>query len=203
MKIPHIWQKRFYKEALCFLLLFLIASCSLKYDEENSVQDNFPELEFLSVSYKKYEDGELTTEVTAEKIEQYKGGNEAYAKNAQFKAWNKEQEILTEGSCDLIAANTDTELYSLFGKINIDNHDQNFHLSAESLKWNGKTEQLTSDTNGKVKVYRDDIEIEGQGFSASGVSQSFAFEKPVSGIITTEEDEDNESEAEEEEDDKE
>ena len=38
---------------------------------------------------------------------------------------------------------------------------------------------------------RDDIEIEGTGFSASGISQSFIFENSVVGEINTKDESEN------------
>lgn len=163
-----------------------LISCSLKYDEEVNADNISPELEFENVRYKKYEENSISSEIQAEFIEQYKGDGSAYARNAEFKAWNKDTELTAEGSCTIMSLNSDTETYILLNDININNLEQNFRIKAENLKWNGKSEQLTSSESDTVYLSRDDIEIEGQGFFASGVSKSFRFSKPVSGIITTE-----------------
>ena len=85
----------------------------------------------------------------------------------------------------------------MFNSIFLHNIEQNFQLKATNLKWNGKTEQLSSGKTDTVYLIRNDIEIEGTGFSASGISRSFTFEESVSGVIITE---DKETEGEEEQD---
>ncbi|MCQ2241004.1 MAG: LPS export ABC transporter periplasmic protein LptC [Treponema sp.] len=175
------------------------ASCSLKYDEPVNTTDISPELQFTKVDYKRYKDKKLDTEIKADVLERYRNDGSAYAKNAEFYAWNSDAELTTEGSCALLGIDTNNDIYTLFNSIFLHNIDQNFQLKATNLKWNGKTEQLTSGKDDMVYLVRDDIEIEGTGFSASGISRSFSFENSVSGIIITEDDETENKEVENEE----
>ena len=60
---------------------------------------------------------------------------------------------------------------------------ENIKISADSLRWNGKSEQLTSGRNDMVKIEQNDTVMYGSGFSASGVSKKYAFTGVVSGEI--------------------
>lgn len=177
------------------LLIFLTTACSLKYDETVNSQSVSPELQFTKVDYKKYKNKKLDTRIEADLLERYKSDGSAYAKNASFYSWNSEEELVTEGSCSLLGIDSENDIYTLFNSIFLHNIDQKFEIRATNLKWNGKTEQLTSGKNDTVYLNRDDIEIEGTGFSASGISRSFSFENSVTGAVISEDKEDSEEEA--------
>ena len=180
-----------------FLALMAVSvfslSCSLKYEEPVNTENVTPELQFKNVNYKKYKNRRLDTQIQAEALERYRGDNTAYAKNASFFAWDEEGNLNTEGKCALLGIDSDNDIYTLFNNIFLHNIDQKFKLRATNLKWNGKTEQLSSGINDTVYLERDDIEIEGSGFSASGISRSFVFENSISGIIKTDDDESDEN----------
>ena len=175
----------------------LLPSCSLKYDEPVTTESLSPELQFTNVDYKRYKNKKLDTQIKADILERYRNDESAYAKNAEFFAWNDKSELTTEGSCALLGIDSQNDIYTLFNSIFLHNIEQNFQLKATNLKWDGKTEQLSSGKTDTVYLIRDDIEIEGTGFSASGISRSFTFEESVSGVIITE---DKETEGEEEQD---
>ncbi len=166
------------------LISLVLPSCSLKYEEELNTSSSFPELELTNAEYSCYEDNSLSMQLTADSLEQYKSGG-SYAQRVKFCTWDKEQKLTTEGTCNLLGIQDDEKIYTLFDNIYINNEEQKFKIRAQNLKWNGNTKQLVSGENDTVFVTRDDIEIEGSGFSASGSSRSFRFTKPVKGIITT------------------
>lgn len=169
-------------------LCLAVASCSLNYSGSVSSKDAYPELELENVDYKRYEDGALSVEVTADKVEQYADTGEAYASNAHFKTWNSEGEAASEGSADLLSADTQNELYTFAGDIQIENTEQDFSLSAEALRWNNNTKRLSGGRDETVTVERGDTRLSGRGFSADGNTSEFSFESDVGGEIITEDD---------------
>lgn len=178
------------------ILLFstvLFFSCSVKYEETVRAEDVVPEFTFTQVDLNRYESNKLTVKFTAEKLEQYKNSSESFAKNIEFSSYNKKNELTTEGSCNLLAANTDTEIYTLFDNIQVSSKEDNVKFYSDSLKWNAKTEQLTSGKSNTVKIQKDDATIYGSGFSASGVSKSFSFSGSVSGEIITKDNSENDT----------
>lgn len=178
------------------ILLFstvLFFSCSVKYEETVRAENVVPEFTFTQVDLSRYESNKLTVKFTAEKLEQYKNSSESFAKNIKFSSYNKKNELTTEGSCNLLAANTDTEIYTLFDNIQVSSKEDNVKFYSDSLKWNAKTEQLTSGKSNTVKIEKDDATIYGSGFSASGVSKSFSFSGSVSGEIITKDNSENDT----------
>jgi len=180
------------KKYFCFSLflatvpfLFLLSSCSLNYDQGTNTESSVPEFTFTNATFNRYENDKLTMELNALKLEQYKDDGATYGQNVNFTTWNKNQELETEGECGLLNANTKDDIYTLFNDIVIKSYEQNMEIYAQNLKFNAKTEQLTSGASDKIQIKRDDINIEGRGFSASGVSRSFAFTESVNGSIET------------------
>lgn len=178
---------------------FLLLSCSLKYSDTADVDDIVPELSFTNTTITRYEDDRVTVEMSADSLEQYKDSSESYAKNLSFTAYDSENEISTKGSCGYLFADTSKELYELFNGIELYNYSDKTNFFADILRWNKKTEQLTSAVNSTVRVEKDDTVMEGKGFAASGISKTFSFSGGVTGDIDTS---DNKSEnADEESDD--
>lgn len=173
------------KTLLLLLSTFLFFSCSVKYEETVRAEDSVPEFVFLNVELKRYEQNKLSVSFTAEQLEQYKNSSESYAKKISFSAYDDKGKLSTEGFCNLLSANTDTELYTLFDNIEVFSNEDNTKFYADSLKWNAKSEQLTSDKTDTIKIEKDDAIIYGSGFSASGISKTFRFSSTVSGEINT------------------
>ena len=170
---------------LLIFLPFLFLSCSLKEGEELDIENIVPEFVFSNAKMTRYENNSVTLELNAETIEQYKNSSQTFAKEVEFSSYEKNK-LTTEGSCDYISANTDEELYSLYGNIEIYSKDQNVNFFADELKWNAKTNQLIGGKSDTVRIEKDNTVIIGSGFAASGVSGKFSFSGSVSGDIETE-----------------
>lgn len=183
-----------------FLFASLLISCSLNYGEQVKAEGVVPEFVFNNARFSRYENKKKTMELDAESLEQYKSDSASFAKNATFKTWNKEGNLDTEGKCVLLGLNTNDKIYTMFNDIILKNIDQELEIHAQNLKWDGKTEQLVSGKNDIVRIKRGSLELEGKGFSASGVSKSFSFSQKVQGTIIEKEksaEEENSSEGEE------
>lgn len=165
--------------------IFILTSCSLKYGMATSDESSIPEFTFTDVKFDRYENGKKSINLSAEKLEQYKDGKSVYAQGMEFQIINDEGEITTQGKCSLLSADTDEEKYILYDDIIIKNIKDDMTVTADSLKWNGKSEQLTSGRNDNVSIIKGNTIIQGSGFSASGVSKKFSFTGAVSGQTET------------------
>lgn len=174
--------------------IFLLASCSLKYDDTLDVGSRIPELIFQDTVMTRYEDNEVTVEMNAEVLEQYKKSSESFAQNVEFISYNDDGEIDTEGSCGYLFTDTKKEIYELYDDIELYNRSENTNFFANVLRWNAKTEQLTSGRGDMVRIEKEDAIIRGTGFSASGISKDFSFRGTVSGDIETKDSDESESE---------
>lgn len=174
-----------------FLLLslpFLLSlSCSLNYLNSENSEASIPEFCFKNANYTKFEANKKNVTLKAEQLEQYKSDNAVFAKNAEFQTYDSDGNEETGGSCRLIAANTKDEIYTLYGEIQLDLPKQDMKISADSLNFNKKTEQITSGKSSEVKLTKKDIVMQGYGFAASGVNKTFSFSDAVSGVINTNE----------------
>ena len=166
---------------------FLFTACSLKYEDTVQVDSRVPEFVFENTTMTRYEDNAVTFEMNAELLEQYKNSNQTYAKKVSFNAY-EDGEISTQGSCGLLFADSDSEIYKLYDEIQLFNYSESTNFFANVLKWNAKTEQLTSGRGDMVRIEKDDAVIRGTGFSASGIGKTFSFKGTVTGEIETESD---------------
>lgn len=172
---------------LFFLILTTFFSCSLNYLNGENTESSVPEFIFRNASYSKYEDNKKTTVFSAATVEQYKDNGSTYAQDATFQTFNSDGEKETEGKCDLLSANIEDKLYTLFGNIDVKLVGQKTRILAENLKFDQSSEQITSSQDGKVSVIKDNLSISGTGFSASMISRNFYFSDEVSGKIISEE----------------
>lgn len=176
------------------LSIFVLASCSLKYDNRTSEEDSSPEIEAQEINYKRYEERKITVEVEAGAMEQYRDTRETFVQDTRFRTWDENLNLSSEGSCYLLGADIENGIYTLFGNISINNISQNFTLRAPALRWDNKNQKLTSGKDDTIFIERDDAEFQGKGFSADGITHDFSFESSVSGTITTQDSEESANE---------
>lgn len=173
------------------ILISLFSSCSLKYGTDLTEEEALPEFIFENSNFSRYNENVKTLELNANRLEQYKNGNSMYAKNVEFNIFDDNGALETTGSCGLMGADTNEKKYTLFDDIKISNQKDKLEISAQNLKWNGKTEQLISGLKDIVTIKKDNTELRGSGFSASGVTKSFSFTGSVSGSVETDENSEN------------
>lgn len=174
---------------LSILLFSLFSACSLRYGMASFDDSSTPELTFTDVNFDRYEDDKKTLELQANRLEQYKGGNEFFARDLNFQII-EDDEVKTEGKCSLLAADSDAEKYIFYDDIEINNKKDDLTVIANNLKWNGKNEQLISGRNDVVTITKGKTIIQGSGFSASGVSKKFSFTGVITGSTETGDDDD-------------
>ncbi len=170
------------------ILFIFLTSCSLKYSESVNPEDHVPEFVFENTAMTRFEESRPTFEMQSEVLEQYKNNKETYGKNLKFSAYDKEGKISTQGECGMLYADTDKKVYELYDNVQLYNVEEEMRFYANILRWNEKTEQLTSGRSDMVKIEKDDTTIRGSGFSADGVSKQFSFSGNVTGNIETSED---------------
>lgn len=177
----------------------LFSSCSLKYSQNYQDESNVPEFIFTDATFSRYEDNAKTLSLSASRLEQYSDGKSMYAKDVDFKVIDKAGKVTTEGTCDLLSSDSNEKKYILYDNINITNKKDELTVTADTLRWNGKTEQLTSSRNDMVSIKKGNTVMHGSGFSASGVSKQFSFTGVVTGEYNSGEKQEEQETAEEQE----
>jgi len=171
-----------------FVLVLALStiSCSIKYQDSFNAENSVPEFKFEESELTRYEKRKITVSFSAQELEQYKKSSESFAKNIEFTSFDDNGEVSVQGSCGLLSADTDTETYLLFDNITVYSKEDDVSFSSDSLKWDAKTEQLTSGRSDTVKIIKDNATIYGTGFSSSGLDKSFRFSGTSTGEIITE-----------------
>lgn len=174
------------KLSLLLIPAVLFTSCSLKYGTTYQDESNVPEFVFTDAIFSRYEDNSATMQLKATRLEQYADGKSMYAKDVEFKVFEKDGTTKTEGSCGLLASNSEDEKYALYDNIDINNIKDEMQVSADTLRWDGKTEQLISSRNDMVTLKKGSTVLHGSGFSASGISKKYSFTGVVTGQYESE-----------------
>ena len=173
--------------ALC-CWLFFSAGCSLNYsDGKKNVESEVPEFVFSNADFSRWEKNKRTLSMRARTLEQYKGGG-TYADSVSFTAYDDDGSAETEGLCGLVAFDAKQKIYSLYDGIELTRRSKNVTITADELRWDGNTEQLTSRRTDTITMKKNGTIVRGSGFSASGVSNRFVFTGAVSGTVETDED---------------
>lgn len=190
---------------LLLCILIPLSACSLDYGiEEDTETLSIPEYSFSSALFTQYEDGKRSMSMLASQLEQYRDDTVIYAKEVQFQVYNDENNISAEGKSGLLSADSQNELYVLSRDIEIMSYEDNTRVTGEWLKWDGNSEQLISTIEDNITIVQGEresavedteenrqnksrVSVKGRGFSASGVSRSYAFTSDVSGTIETDE----------------
>ena len=177
------------KHLIPFIIVIsaIFTGCSLKYDQTVTDDEEFPEFIFSNATFRRYENNKSSMVLNAGRLEQYKDGKSMYGKDISFSVFDDDGSLSTKGSCGYLAANTSTKKYALYSSIKIENLKEQMQLMADALKWNGKSEQLTSGKTDTVTIIKDKTTIRGSGFSASAVSKKYAFTGVVTGQFITDE----------------
>ncbi len=158
------------------------SGCSVDYGTVSESEDFVPELMLDDARFSRIEKGQTTAHVSSERLEEFKDSGKVFAQNIQFETKNADGETTATGRAGLMSADTDAELYEFFDGIEIRSETHNVNISGESLKWNGKTEQLVGERGKEITIEKDGVSLSGQDFSASAVSEQFSFGAEVHGI---------------------
>ncbi len=194
----------FFASITFIIFLAIISGCSLDYESSSQEKIRAPEFTFENLALTKIEKGKKKAEIQADVLEQYHKLDASFGKNVTFKLFNDENLIEVEGSTDLLSVDNKTEIYTMFDYASVTSYDQNINIQAKNLKWNNKTEQLTSSAedivtisnlteepkSGYVKSNSENktqMVLQGKGFSASGVTWQYAFRNATTGKFITEE----------------
>lgn len=192
---------------LIFFLIFFYG-CSLDYSSDLPEKIRAPEFTFENLSLTKIDKGKKIAVIKADVLEQYHKLDASFAKNVHFILYNNKNLIEVDGDADLLSVDNKAEIYTMLNYVSITSYEQNINIQAKNLKWNNKTEQLTSSKDdivtisnieedskdGYVKSSSENnskISIQGKGFSASGVTRQYTFKESTTGKIITQDKQNN------------
>lgn len=189
--------------SILVLILFSLNGCSLDYESDTPEEIKAPEFIFEKLVLTKIEKGRKKAIINANTLEQYHKIDASYGQDVQFKLFNDNNLIEVEGESELLSIDNKSETYTMFNSVSITSYEQSMNIQAKNLKWNNKTEQLTSSADDIVTVSNfastqmpgyvapksknsSQITLQGKGFSASGVTWQYAFKNATTGKITIE-----------------
>ena len=170
------------------------ASCSVNYDNIYETEGTVPELMLDDAVFKRVRDSKAVSEIQSERLEEFKASGKVLAKNIQFETKNDDGKVNSFGNAGIMKADTKKEVYEFYEGIHIEAPERGVAIDGESLRWNGKNEQLVGEKGKVLTIKKDGISLSGKGFSASAVSESFNFSSSVNGNYEDKKEEPSDSE---------
>lgn len=166
------------------LLILLTAGCSLNYqpaEVEAGQTTNIPDTVALGVSYRVVKGSKLSLEVEAARAETYNDRHQTIL-SAQFSEYDTSGQLDTQGKADAVTFYSDTQDADVSGSVFVSSVSEKGSISADSLKWQNKSKQLTADPNELIVVRKDDGSyIAGRGFTGDFKVKQVQFSGPVEG----------------------
>lgn len=173
------------------ILSVAAASCSVNYDNIYDTEGTVPELMLDEAVFKRVKDSKVSSEIQSKRLEEFKDSGTVLAQDIQFESRNDEGDVNSFGSAGLMKADTNKEIYEFYNGIHIEAPDRGVVIDGDSLRWNGKTEQLSGEKEKSVTIKKDGVTLSGSGFSASAVSESFSFASNVGGVYVDKKEEES------------
>lgn len=170
------------------------AACSVNYGNVYETEDTVPELMLDEAVFKRVKDSKVSSLIQSKRLEEFKDGGTVLAQDIQFESKDENGQVNSFGSAGLMKADTINEVYEFYNGIHIEAPERGFVIDGESLRWNGKTEQLSGEKGKTVTVKKDGVTLSGSGFSASAISESFSFSSNVGGVYVDKKEEEGEGE---------
>jgi LPS export ABC transporter protein LptC len=173
------------------ILSVAAASCSVNYDNIYDTEGTVPELMLDEAVFKRVKDSKVSSEIQSKRLEEFKDSGTVLAQDIQFESRNDEGDVNSFGSAGLMKADTNKEIYEFYNGIHIEAPERGVVIDGDSLRWNGKTEQLSGEKEKSVTIKKDGVTLSGSGFSASAVSESFSFASNVGGVYVDKKEEES------------
>lgn len=190
MKYPAAYKKalRILSEGFLFGFLCINTACSLDYGTTSQAQVQSPEFIFYDVRFIRVEHNSAKLETEAAKLEQYAGIDAMYGERVRFVLYDDNGKISVEGSCKLLSADREKDLYHFFSGIDMYSQEHRARVSADNLRWNGKREILDSGKKDRVRIIMETengtrFETAGTGFIAQKKDRSFSFSGGIEGAL--------------------
>lgn len=171
------------------LFVPFLCACSVNYDDVYDTADTVPELMLDNAVFTRVDNSRVAAEIKSTRLEEFKDSGRVLAEEIEFETMNTDGKTNAVGSAGIMCADTKNEMYEFYGGIHIEAPSRGVKIDGESLRWNGKTEQLTGERGKTLTLEKDGITLSGSGFSASAVSEQFNFAGDIFGRYKDEENE--------------
>lgn len=187
MKIPTALKNSLH--IFWFGFLCIHTACSLDYGTTSQTQVQSPEFIFYNVRFTRIENNTPKLETEAEKLEQYSGIDAMYGEKVRFVLYDNNGKISVEGSCALLSADRESELYHFFSGIDMYSKEHRARICADNLRWDAKNEILDSGKKDSVRIIMETengtrFEVQGTGFIARKKDRSYSFSESIAGRLS-------------------
>lgn len=177
------------KMPLLLLILFLIISCSArdtdsKNGNEQTEKGVYPDLIMTNTSCRVGQSSSSPIVLMAGKMTLYSEENCALLEDFSFVSYAEDGSIETEGKADGGTIELDGSSISLDGNVTFSRPGDNMTITAESLIYDKKRDEIT--TKGRVMVISDEGTVTGYDFRGDLIEGVYSFSRITEGDFTLE-----------------
>ncbi len=182
--------------ALGALLAMLLSACSLDYSKgqmSETMDKEVPHTVLNNFIHTRVSRGTPLFILSAEQASVFEEPNQTILKNAVFREFSEEGELLTQGKAERIVFQNNSEDARLSGEILVYSAREEARITAREIQWKKEKKQLTSGGQTLVSLLQNDgSRIEGRGFKADFRYNTFEFSQGVEGVYHSTEETDKE-----------
>ncbi len=165
-----------YKLIVLAIILILCSSCSfINESDENSDPIEHPDLTLINSTYNINTSDNSRIVLKSSKIDFYNKTNLTLIDNASFEIVDVNNTLISQGSCNQVKINTNTNDVEFNENVIINIIDPKLDIKCDKISWNNKDNILSTDE--KVQVDSEFGKFEGTGFSANISTRYFEFKQ--------------------------
>lgn len=182
-RLPEASKPNMRLPAIPFIFLFI--SCSFNYQDLPEQTTVRPDMTFVNVTLKRYNNASTNLNVYAEELEMYDEEKIWAGKNISFVQYDeKNQKVSMKGETGILYIDEKSEEYFLGKTVFFHLIEDDFSVYSPALVWKKKEYLLAAPSDETVKITRkDELSIEGKNFAAHTAAKTFTFAGRCTGTI--------------------
>lgn len=173
--------------AAAAVLVVLASSCHLNYGGAQiaqKIEEGVPDLILTDFQHTSVRHDRKTFEISAGKSELFSQKKIQTLDSVDFREYDSEGKVITQGHADHAVLHTDTNDVELTGNIQFYSKSESAHITCTYLYWHDSDRRLTSKPDAIVSVRKDNgSTISGTGFEVDVARRVVTFSGPVQGTV--------------------
>jgi len=184
---------------ITFLVIIFFVSCTFDYGEDESSDDNLPNLIMKDVEYVRVRSADPLARFQAERAERYEKLGIMALHSFTFEQYgDRGYEVNAYGKAGNASVDIDSGDISMGGGVRIEVESEDIAIETDNLEWKDEARVLSAGTSDEVNIFQSNgTSFIGTGFRADARSRKWEFTGGVSGTYIHD-DEDEEDEPQEE-----
>lgn len=173
---------------IVLLIVISLSLISCSFAPEDALRSGrpaeFPDMLLIDTRYLLAIEDSEPIKIQADQIEMYREAHKAYITDATFTQHDREGTLVFSGSFNEAVVDTQTNDMELSGDVMINNHREEFTVSAGQLSWEHVNQMIRGGEDTLVTLTRKEHDIlRGTGFRGDFSRVTFEFSTMEEGVV--------------------